>query len=125
MSEVNNEKEVKKTWKEKVRDELIVWKETGKIFWNNLKEHPEKIGSFITGVITIGGGIIMFIGNPMEKAEENCRIHDEMTGLDWVTNHKLTNQEKLEVNGLIDNDGYSLGHALDTCGYLKKEKKRK
>ena len=111
--------------KEKAKEERIVWKETGKIFWNNLKEHPEIVGSALTGLIPIIGGAIMLIGNQKDKAEDECRIHDEMTGFDWVTDHKLTNQEKLEVNGLIDNDCYSLGNALDTCGYLKKEKKRR
>ncbi len=125
MSEVVKDKEIKKTWKEKVHDELTVWKETGKIIWNNLKEHPEAIGYFVSGLITIGGAGIALISNQQNKVEEGCKIHDEMTGFDWVTDHKLTNQEKLEVNGLIDNDGYSLGHALDTCGYLKKEKKRR
>lgn len=126
MSEVNNEKEVKKTFKEKIHDELAVWKETGKIFWNNLKEHPEAIGYFVSGLITIGGAGIALISNQQNKVEEGCKIHDEMTGFDWVTTHPLTNQELMEVNRkLYDEQIKSLGQALDEAGYLKKEKKRR
>lgn len=126
MSKVVKDKEVKKTWKEKVHDELTVWKETGKIFWNNLKEHPEAIGYFVSGMITIGGAGIALIGNQKSKEEESCRIHESITGFDWVTTHPLTNQELLEVNRrLYDEQIKGLGEALEAEGYLKKEKKRR
>lgn len=112
--------------KKKTKEELTIWKETGKIFWNNLKEHPEAIGYFVSGLITIGGAGIALIGNQKSKEEESCRIHESITGFDWVTTHPLTNQELLEVNRrLYDEQIKGLGEALEAEGYLKKEKKRR
>lgn len=126
MSKVNNEKEVKKTWKKKIHEELYVTRKAIGLFWNNLKGHPEMIGSAIASLVPIIGGAIMFIGNQKEKAEDNCRIHDEQTGFDWNTTHELTNQELLKVNKrLYDEQIKGLGEALEAEGYLKKEKKRR
>jgi len=126
MSKNVNEKEVKKTLKEKIHDELTVWKEAGKIFLNDLKEHPEAIGGIVTGLITTIGAGIAIAGNRRDKAEESCRIHESITGFDWVTTHPLTNQELLEVNRrLYDEQINGLGEALEAEGYLKKEKKRR
>jgi len=112
--------------KKKAKEETIVLKETGKILWNNLKDNPEKFGTFIgaAGSLIIGG--IGFISAAANRSEERCRIHDEQTGFDWNTTHELTNQELLKVNKrLYDEQIKGLGEALEAEGYLKKEKKRR
>ena len=121
MNILKNCKEKVKFAKKKVGKVANECKEAGaKFLKEEITNHPEVIGSIITGTI---GAIAVIVRGSQGRTEEKCRIHDELTGFDWLTIHELTNQEKLEANGLMDNDGYSLGHALDACGYLKKEKK--
>lgn len=126
MKKTDEKKVEKKTFKEKVKEEVKVWKLTFNNIKNDLSKNPEKIGGIIGGAITLGVGIYGLVMGAANRSEENCRIHDEMTGFDWVTDHPLTNQELLEVNRrLYEGQVNGLGEALKEEGYLKDEKKRK
>ena len=58
-----------------------------------LKEHPEHMVTTVTGAIGIvvtatGFAIKCFSGN-----SENCYVPDEVTGMNYLTDHPLTNSE--------------------------------
>lgn len=126
MKKTNEKKVEKKTFKEKVSEEVKVWKMTFNNLKKDLSENPEKLGGLIGGAVTLGIGIFGLALGAANRREESCRIHDEQVGFDWVTDHPLTNQELLEVNRrLYEGQVDSLGEALRQEGYLKDEKKRK
>lgn len=89
-----------------------------------LKEHPEHMVTTVTGAIGIvvtatGFAIKCFSGN-----SENCYVPDEVTGMNYLTDHPLTNSEIMELSDRMI-DGESTGEALTNMGVLKNEKKRR
>ena len=98
-----------------------------------LAKGKQKVGDFVVnhpelvipvaalGISVVGGAI-----NTIAKAGdlEGCRVKDDVTELELLTKHPLTNSEILELNQRMI-DGDPKAQALDDMGLLRKEKKRK
>lgn len=115
----------KKTFKQKVSEELSIWKMTFKNLKKEMSENPETAGSLIVaaGSILVGG--IGLAASLLKKNDEVNRINDDFVGSYWDLDIDLTNQRLLEMNQKMIDEGISKGEALDQLGWLKNEKKRK
>lgn len=87
-------------------------------------EHPEITLPFIVGLGSMAIGGAKAIANAGEKQLERCMVEDDVTGLKYLTDHPLNNDEILELSEKMV-DGQTKGEALNDMGVLKKEKKRK
>lgn len=80
-------------------------------------------GAIITLGFSIGGAIIGVISgtaNAESRKYEMCKVEDEVTGLNYMTKHPLTNSEILELSERMV-DGQTTGEALDNMGVLRNE----
>jgi len=115
----------KKTFKQKVSDEMKIWKETFKNLKKDLSEDPEKAGTFIAGALSLVGGLIGIGISLARNSNDENRIEDDFVGSYWNLDIDVTNQQLLELNQLMIDEGISKGEALNRLGWLKEEKKRK
>ena len=84
-------------------------------------------GAVVTLAFSVGGAIIGMItgaANAESRKYEMCKVEDEVTGLDYLTSHPLTNSEILELSDRMV-DGQTTGEALENMGVLRNEKKRR
>lgn len=115
----------KKTFKQKISEEVQIWKQTFKNLKTELSKDPEKAGTFIAGAISLISGLI-FVGSSLARnGNEENRIEDDFVGSYWNLDIDVTNQQLLELNQLMIDEGISKGEALNRLGWLKEEKKRK
>lgn len=89
-----------------------------------LADNPQVTLPLLSGVgMLIGGGTKMIL-NAGNRKLDHCRVEDDVTGADYLTEHPLTNDEILELNRRMS-FGQPKGEALKEMGLLRKEKRRK
>ena len=114
--------------KEKIKEKYNSAKETLAIIKEEtlkyLGEHPEVVIPIITS------GIGVFVGlSTLAKSNEKdmigaCQVEDDITGLNFLTEHPMTNAEIIELGDRMM-DGQSKGQALNEMGLLRDERTRK
>lgn len=115
-----NEPEVKKSFIERTKEWAVDIKDGIKKTWN---EDPKSIMPFVYGGLAITYGVIKTMLGMAQN--DNVRIKDDVTGLDYIASHRPTNDEILELSNRMTYQGQSKGEALNEMGLLKDEKRRK
>ena len=85
-----------------------------------LKENPQSFISMVGGAVGMGLTIIGLCGG-FSRKDDNCKVPDEVTGLNYTTDHPLTNSEIIELSDRII-CGESKGEALQNMGVLKDQR---
>lgn len=89
-----------------------------------LAEHPEVTIPLLSSVGMLIGGGVRIISNAGNRNLDHCRVQDDITDEEFLTEHPLTNDEILEL-GRRMNLGEPKGVALQEMGLLRNERKRK
>ena len=100
-------------------------KENGKRkFGQFIAENPGLVIPLISfGVMIVRGGFSL-ISNASHGNIDHCVVKDDVTGLNYLTEHPLKNSEILELSALKSN-GATTGEALQEMDLLRNERKRK
>ena len=110
--------------KQKVNEVVEKGKEKLKKIGGFFGEHPETIPASIMFGLSVITAIAGAARGSSQKQLERCKVEDDVTGLDFLTTHPMTNGEILELGERMI-DGQPKGDALADMGLLKKEKRRK
>lgn len=123
-----NFKEIKEKAKEKVEKAKEKTAEgLKKVGEATVKVITSRPAMAFSAFVAVGGtmvGILSGAGQLGKDSYEHSKVTDEVTGLDYLAKHPLTNSEILELSDRMV-DGETTGEALNNMGLLRNEKKRR
>lgn len=121
-------KEKTKKIKEKAKDikENVVSKakKVGKVIVEVTETNPSLIITIGMGIGSAVIGILTGAASAQTDKYEHSKVEDDVTGLNYLAKHPLTNREILELSERKV-DGETTGEALENMGLLRNEKKRR
>ena len=106
---------------EETKEKAVKKKE---IIQETVKKYPQVVKPVLTAAGMVALGAIRTINSIEQGKIEACKVQDDVSGLDFVTKHPLTNQEILELDSKLM-EGQTTGEALQDMKLLRKERKRK
>ena len=120
--------QTKETVKQKAEEVKEKAKEVAAEVGKATNEAFNKSPDLFFKIAMIGGGILVgaLSGAVDTSANRNkkCLVKDDVTGLEYLTKHPLTNKEIVELSDRMV-DGETHGEALNNMGLLRNERKRR
>lgn len=113
-AKVQEKGEQAKKWGEKKKNEVT----------ETVKKYPFIVKPILIATGTILVGIFKTVNSIQEGKTNKCKVESDISGLDYIVKHPMTNQEILELDQKMA-DGERKGEALDDMELLKKERRRK